>query len=150
MFPSATRSLMKTQPKAGGPAALQQHANNINMERMRKGNLNQVDMRYGKAFTNPQGFLFIPCSHACKYSCYHLADGLSWLGNEARPQLTNTPVPLLASGCIPLPHESVDNDKSVSESPGSGPVLICGAGQHVMVLVVWKIHGGSLIWFHLK
>lgn len=39
-----------------------------------RGNLNQVDMRYGKAHTNPSGFVFIPCSHACKYSCYHLAD----------------------------------------------------------------------------
>lgn len=38
---------------------------------MRKGNLNQVGMRYGKTLTNPSGFLFIPCSHACKYSCYY-------------------------------------------------------------------------------
>lgn len=100
----------------------------VNMEGMWGGNLNQVDMRYGKALRNPSGFfLFIPCSHAHKYSCYRLAEGLSGLGNEERPQLTNTPALKLASGCIPLPHKSVDNDRFISESPSNGLALTCRA-----------------------
>lgn len=71
-------------------------------------------MRYDKALTNPSGFLlFIPCSHACKYSCYHLAEGLSSLGNQEEPQFTNTPLLTLASGCIPRPHKSVDDDRFI-------------------------------------
>lgn len=137
MFPSRTPSFLKTITRPTSHTCT--ICAGVNMEGMWDGNPNH--MRYGKALTNPSGFfLFIPCSHACKYSYYHLAQSLSWLGNEEKRQLTNAPFRMLASSCIPLPHKSVDNDRFISESPSTGPVLTCRDGNTDCLIWFFRVN----------
>lgn len=122
---------MKMQPEGKShhiPAVLARHVL-VSIWRMWKGNLNP-EIRQN--LPNPSGFLFTPCSHACKYSCYYSAE---YFPDWEVKKLTNAPLLMVASGCIPLPHKSVDNDRFSTESPS----MLFWCGPHNSRLSEWFI-----------